>query len=594
MTFDDWEPTLRHARAALEGASRKAGGFQGLLSNSALSTATASVAFALAHAASPDRVRADRALRSRAWLAANQNPDGGFGDTTESPTNISTTLLAWCAFGLSTDEDDELVEAASRRTEEWLRAECGGRLEPATVASTIRARYGSDQTFSVPILLTCALSGRLGPEGWRYVPNLPFEMAACPASWFKLLNLRTVSYALPALIAVGQARHHHRPTRNPITRMLRTVTRRRTLRILRAIQPSGGGYLEAAPLTSFVCMSLISMGLHDHEVVREGLRFLDESVGSDGSWPIDTNLDTWITSLAINAMRTGDQVHLSWLREQQHTEVHPYTRAEPGGWAWTDLPGGVPDADDTSGALLALRHDDQGIAAADVTRAISGVRWLLDLQNRDGGIPTFCRGWGKLPFDQSCPDITAHAMRAWNAWREDLPATLKKRIDRATRAAARYLERTQREDGAWVPLWFGNQHEENQENPVYGTSRVLLAAPFLATGTRERGAAWLRGQVNEDGGFGGARGLPSTIEETALAVEALASLRPISDEDVVLLGDAAGWLARTTCGGTTFSATPIGLYFASLWYSERLYPVVFTVAALESARECLKEARCRS
>src|SRR5690606_25599498 len=41
-----------------------------------------------------------------------------------------------------------------------------------------------------------------------------------------------------------------------------------------------------------------------------------------------------------------------------------------------------------------------------------GVTWLLDLQNRDGGWPTFCRGWGKLPFDRSSPDITAHCMRA--------------------------------------------------------------------------------------------------------------------------------------------------------------------------------------
>ena len=44
----------------------------------------------------------------------------------------------------------------------------------------------------------------------------------------------------------------------------------------------------------------------------------------------------------------------AWLLAQQHRQVHPYTRAAPGGWAWTDLSGGVPDADDTSGALLAL------------------------------------------------------------------------------------------------------------------------------------------------------------------------------------------------------------------------------------------------
>ena len=34
--------------------------------------------------------------------------------------------------------------------------------------------------------------------------------------------------------------------------------------------------------------------------------------------------------------------------------------------------------------------------------------------------------------------------------------------------------------------------------------------------------------------------------------------------------------------GTWTRPTPIGFYFAKLWYYERLYPMVFTVAALEA------------
>ena len=45
---------------------------------------------------------------------------------------------------------------------------------------------------------------------------------------------------------------------------------------------------------------------------------------------------------------------LDWLLGQQYRDVHPYTNADPGGWAWTDLSGGVPDADDTPGAVLAF------------------------------------------------------------------------------------------------------------------------------------------------------------------------------------------------------------------------------------------------
>src|SRR5205814_1036115 len=58
---------------------------------------------------------------------------------------------------------------------------------------------------------------------------------------------------------------------------------------------------------------------------------------------------------------------------------------------------------------------------------VAGIKWLLDLQNRDGGIPTFCRGWGALPFDRSAPDLTAHALRAWLAWFDEVPLELQKR-----------------------------------------------------------------------------------------------------------------------------------------------------------------------
>ncbi|MFM7517555.1 MAG: hypothetical protein ACKO3V_11480 [Pirellula sp.] len=102
--------------------------------------------------------------------------------------------------------------------------------------------------------------------------------------------------------------------------------------------------------------------------------------------------------------------------------VHPFTNAAPGGWSWTPLSGGVPDADDTPGAMLALKvfyreaTGDAKQQAELAGQAIAGAKWLIDLQNRDGGIPTFCRGWGTLPFDRSNPDITAHAIRAWLAW----------------------------------------------------------------------------------------------------------------------------------------------------------------------------------
>src|SRR5262245_59649854 len=158
--------------------------------------------------------------------------------------------------------------------------------------------------------MVLALSGKLGDgaSAWRLVPQLPFELAALPHAWFQVLRLPVVSYALPALIAIGQVRHHFAPSRNPVARALRDTVRDSTHALLRAMQPESGGYLEATPLTSFVVMRLAPMRRTDSPVVEEGIRFLVESMREDGSWPIDTNLATWVTTLAISALSEAEAV----------------------------------------------------------------------------------------------------------------------------------------------------------------------------------------------------------------------------------------------------------------------------------------------
>ena len=581
------ESALQRATGALLAEMNSAGHWTGELSSSALATATAVVALAKV-----DREKHAALVRGGLrWLAEHVNADGG--DTTRSKSNISTTALCWAAFGAADADGD--FPAVVEKAEAWLRSKCDAAHDApdawrtALLPAAITRRYGKDRTFSVPILMTLALSGRLGAEGWELIPKLPFELAAMSHKFWGALRLPVVSYALPALIAIGQAIHHHAPTRNPITRVLRSITRTKTLRVLETLQPPNGGFLEATPLTSFVTMALASMGLASRVVAQKGVEFLTASVREDGSWPIDTNLATWATTLAIkslahqpSALTEGQCAKLrSWLLGQQWNVEHPYTHAAPGAWAWTDLPGGVPDADDTPGVLLALRK--LGPLEADTHCAgLAGVRWLMDLQNGDGGIPTFCRGWGALPFDRSSQDLTAHTLRAWNAWRADIDPKERPKLVRAMSRGLAYLLRTQRKDGAWVPLWFGNEHAPGDANPLYGTAHVVIALRELAEsgmlpvlGPATRGADWIATAQNDDGGWGGVRGVPSSVEETALAVEALAGT---SHGASVERGVA--WLVERVESGAWREPSPIGFYFAKLWYHERLYPLVWTVGAL--------------
>ncbi len=572
------------------------GYWEGELSSSALSTATAVTALATV-----DREQhAELITGGLRWLAENRNSDGGWGDTVRSRSNISTTALCWAAFGAA--RADEEFAGIVADAESWLAGYIGVRkLTPDALAGAIAARYGKDRTFSVPILMMCALSGRLGPKGWDEVMPLPFELAALPHQLFGALQLPVVSYALPALIAIGQTIHHHRPTRNPIARVIRWVAKWPTLRVLDSIQPPNGGFLEATPLTSFVTMSLGAMGLRDHRVVRRGVTFLKTSVRGDGSWPIDTNLATWSTTLAIKALSHQPGVIIpeqrltlrEWLLGQQHRVEHPYTHAAPGGWAWTDLPGGVPDADDTPGALLALLH--LGTVGSETRMAGElGVRWLLDLQNRDGGIPTFCRGWGALPFDRSSPDLTAHTLRAWSAWLPQLDERLKDRTMKGIQRGLAFLRRCQRDDGSWLPLWFGNENQRDDENPTYGTAQVLMALRelkergFKIPGEFDRAAErWLVRSQNADGSWGGFPKSPSSVEETALAVEALAGTEHVGTVD-----RGAAWLVAQVESGAWKEPAPIGFYFAKLWYFEKLYPQIFTAGALgrvAALRETVEE-----
>ncbi|MFA6560360.1 MAG: prenyltransferase/squalene oxidase repeat-containing protein [Verrucomicrobiia bacterium] len=591
------------ARAALLAERNSYGFWPGELSTSALSTATAVCALACVSerwiatsgrdssaAQQPSRpeVAIHQLIRNGLrYLADHQNADGGWGDTLKSRSNISTTMLARATFHIA-GAADEYCRCLERADEHVQRA--GG-------IAAVRARYGKDKTFAVPILMTCALAGL---ADWSEVDALPFELACVPARFFAALRLPVVSYALPALIAIGQARFAKRPPRNPLARAVRAASVEKSLRVLEAIQPSSGGFLEATPLTSFVTMALASCGRADHPAARKAVEFLVNSARPDGSWPIDSNLSCWLTTLTMNALDgnvPNAEKTRDWILSCQFREVHPYTNAAPGGWGWTHLPGSVPDADDTAGALLALSRLPLNDASRDAAQR--GVRWLLGLQNRDGGWPTFCRGWTNLPFDRSGADLTAHVIRALAAWRRPVAAVSDRRssasqdpavrdrryseaVDRAIAAGFSYLAREQRPDGSWLPLWFGNEHVAGDENPVYGSARVLAA--YKALGLNDDaaarcGRAWLLAAQNDDGGWGGAKGAPSSVEETALAVSALCGCS--NGKTAVQRG--LHWLAAQLEAGALGEPSPIGFYFAKLWYFEKLYPLIFAAEAFRLA-----------
>jgi squalene-hopene/tetraprenyl-beta-curcumene cyclase len=588
---DKLEIRFKELSEILVGQLNADGFWSGELSSSALGVAVAVAALHF-HNREENQNEIQKGFN---WLKNNINADGSFGDTPESPGNISTSLLVYAALNLYSKENEQLRKL-QQKTAAYLQQ---NKIDVHSdkVAETILAHYKKDYTFSVPILTMCALCGIPEKNGFRNIPQLPFELALLPQKFYRLLNLSVVSYAIPALIAVGIVIFKKKKS-GRLAKWVRSGAEKKALKILQKSMPKSGGFLEAIPLTAFVSLSLINAGHQKMEVVKKGIVFLKNTQRNDGGWPIDVDLSTWVTTLGIKALGTKKDEVLSPAQQNKLTAhllsiqnkiVHPFNQTSPGGWGWTNYSGSVPDGDDTPGAMLALMNLAPHHTIRD--EVLVGGEWLLKLQNNDGGFPTFSKGWGKLPFDQSCSDLTGHCLLALakvlDTYKNEISPSQIKKLKHSLTNAIAYLQKHQQKNGSWLPLWFGNQHSTNHKNPVYGTARVLTylndSLPFLSENTElsqklipliSSGEKFLLRVQNKDGSWGGDTNIPGTIEETALAVSALSKTKYSE-----VCNRGLNWLDDSFTRNGLIAA-PIGLYFASLWYDEKMYPLTAYLEAI--------------
>jgi squalene-hopene/tetraprenyl-beta-curcumene cyclase len=680
-------------RAELLAERTDAGHWVGELASSPSATAAAVSALVVAHqsnsqalgdlAADDKQFRSDNILQgdlseliveSLHWLARHQSEDGGWGDATGARSNLAATMLVRATFRLTgvPAKYDHLTE----RAEQYITAQDG--------VAGLRRVY-KDRLSAAPILANCALAG-LVP--WRQVPALPFEWACVPQAWHRPLGVVVPAYALPLLVAIGQAKFHYDPPRNPALRLIRHAARARSLAVAQSMQSQHGSVLDSTPWTAFVVMSLASIGQHKHPLIESGLEYLLTSMRGDASWSIHANFATWNTTLALHGLSADaepprqvrslpshvpqersthdssshsigsawretvrdedtvvsvtrpaagaardevaedesellNQRCLDWLLACQQTRSQPLFGTQPGGWGWTDLPGALPNTDDTASALLALsRWWRRGVSTRPdrVEHAARlGVQWLLDSQNNNGGWPMFCRAPGSSPLGGSACDLSAHALRAlvvWQRlWQEGSRdhsrqlAAVNERILAAVERGLEFLEIEQHGGGSFPALRFGNEHHPDGQNLVYGTSRVLLMCGQLGLLEFEmarRAARWLVSSQHACGGWGPPRtpldysgvyrknGSQSwrtnptmekfcSVEETAVAVEALLPLAETDEQSARAVSHGLNWLIDAIEQDRHRQPAVIGVHFTKMWYHERLYPLVFSAGALTRA-----------
>jgi squalene-hopene/tetraprenyl-beta-curcumene cyclase len=201
-------------------------------------------------------------------------------------------------------------------------------------------------------------------------------------------------------------------------------------------------------------------------------------------------------------------------------------------------------------------------------------------------------------------------------WNEERPTYSTVDITTAIERGLQFLEHEQRNDGSFVPLALGNQFETEGYNLVYGTAEVLAMYADLGELNGElaqRAARWLLGVQHANGGWGPPRTSPATsasniyrtsssraedalaghcsVEESALAVGALLPMIGTNQLYARAVQNGLKWLVDAVEQGRINQPAPIGRRFGKLWYSERLYPLVFAASALGQAVRQLSPRR---
>ena len=477
----------------------------------------------------PSRSLIDKAVRS---ILSRQLTDGGFAIYAKGPSEISASVKAYFALKVAglDPEDPKLVKAKQR----------------------ILA-LGGMQSANSYVKINLSLFG-LYPR--QYCPSVPPEMVLLPFNFIYQLSSWTRAIVIP--LSVVQSANPIRPIPDGFTlselmapgrslqfpnnegflswrnfflkvdRFLKwwerfgpkslkqRAVRRAEQWILEHGEYSDGlGAIFPSMMYAIMALDVLGYGPEEPERARAQRQFDRLLVDRDGQFffqpcfsPVwDTAIAAFALGEAVPASSESLEKALSWLltkevrRRGDWSVKRPQT--EPSGWYFEFANEFYPDIDDTAMVLLAMRNGRASPGAAQEAAIGRAVRWLLDVQSKDGGWAAFDvdNNWAILsnvPFadhnamlDPTCPDITGRVVEALCA--HGVPPG-----HAAIRRAVAYLLRTQESDGSWYGRWGVNY--------IYGTFLALRGLRAAGIDVREacilRAGEWLRSIQNADGGWG--------------------------------------------------------------------------------------------
>ncbi len=476
----------------------------------------------------PTRALVDRAMES---ILARQLPDGGFNIYPVGPSEINAGVKAYFALragGLSID-DPRIVRARD------CILSLGG-LQAANsyvrINLSLFGLYPREYTPSIPPEMILAGNFIYEMSSWTRAIVIPLSIVQALKPQRPVPAGLTLKELIKPGVAFGNPYDSSFFTwRNFFYRADRLLklwdkrglraTRQKAIRRaeewILAHSRYSDGVAAIYPPMQYTIMALDLLGYPpDHPDRAEAQRQFDALMVDDGrrfffqpcfSVVWDTAIAAYCVGKAAGSSTDALRRTATWLltkevrRKGDWSVKRPHT--EPSGWYFEYANEHYPDIDDTAMVLLALSRSTGSSPGAQDQAQRRAVRWLLDMQSKDGGWAAFDVDNNRallshVPFadhnamlDPTCPDITGRVLEALIAM--GLP-----QAHAAVQRGVEYLKRAQEADGSWWGRW-GVDY-------IYGTCFALRGLAAAGESDREayilRAGEWLRAIQNSDGGWG--------------------------------------------------------------------------------------------
>ncbi|MBI4614918.1 MAG: squalene--hopene cyclase [Planctomycetes bacterium] len=577
-----------------------------------------------------DCEREDRLARH---ILDTQSPEGSWSIFPGGPGHLSVSILCYFALKLAGLPTDDPRMASARR----FILSCGGIAKALFECRFLLALFGQYSWKGIPHIPSSLL---LAPSRFplsiyqisywartslvpmavlydqRVVRELPPEMRL-EELWVEPPDRRRFwpGADLPffstqnAFILLGQG---FRLFDSLSFQVLNRLGRRRAERWILSHQDESGDWGGIYPAMMYSLMALKELGYAlDSTPVRKGIDALRRFQIEDGKGGIVQQAcvsPIWDSAWSILALRECEELRTEeglraarWLLDRQIFRKGDWAvkapDVEPGGWCFQYGNDFYPDTDDTAVVLMSLQPMMDDFTEAEREAYRRGTKWLLGLQNPDGGWAAFEKDVNKeiinyLPIndihnmlDPSTADVTGRVL-------EMLGSIGFTTARPAVRAGIDFLRADQKPFGGWFGRWGVNY--------IYGTWSVLtglakvgedMDAPYV-----RRAADWVKSRQNPDGGWGESclsyedrdwigRG-ESTPSQTAWALMALVAAGEAESREarrgalfLIERQDSRGGWDETQYTGTGFP----GAFYLRYYY----YCLYFPLLALGRYRNAL-------